>query len=147
VNALKASGKCGGHPAVDVVPGKKRCQKCIDASRQRFIDVKAKGVCLRHPDRAGMNGTQRCHECRMNRYGYELSPGQYEQMHAAQGGKCAICRQPEKFRRQDLAVDHNHDTKKVRALLCMSCNTTLGNVKESIETLSAMIEYLKKHQQ
>lgn len=54
---------------------------------------------------------------------------------------CAICGKYCKV----LYVDHNHDTGAVRELLCVSCNSALGLVKENIATLKSMIAYLKKH--
>lgn len=82
---------------------------------------------------------------------YGLTPSDYDRMLEAQGGKCAICRQPETFRRKDgspmhLAVDHCHTTGRVRGLLCRMCNQTLGRVKDSVELLQASIDYLRKNQ-
>jgi hypothetical protein len=42
-------------------------------------------------------------------------------------------------------VDHNHDTKKLREILCSKCNTMIGLAKENIGTLLNAAEYLKKH--
>jgi hypothetical protein len=39
-------------------------------------------------------------------------------------------------------VDHDHQSGKVRGLLCVGCNTALGMVKDNTEVLAAMIEYL-----
>ncbi len=42
-----------------------------------------------------------------------------------QNGVCKICkndRNPSK----NLAVDHDHISKKIRGLLCLQCNTKLG---------------------
>ena len=65
-------------------------------------------------------------------------------MKATQEGKCAICGEvPD----HDLRVDHDHGTKKVRELLCATCNSGLGHFHESQEKLQAAIAYLKKHKQ
>jgi hypothetical protein len=57
---------------------------------------------------------------------------------ASQGGCCAICgRKP----RQRLAVDHNHDTGQIRALLCLGCNTTLGAI-ERVGSAEPFTRYL-----
>ena len=78
---------------------------------------------------------------------YNLTHEQYEQMFEAQGGVCAICRQPETAKSRTgalrfLAVDHNHETGDVRGLLCNACNTAIGYFKESTDSMMAAIEYL-----
>ena len=42
-----------------------------------------------------------------------------------------------------LVIDHNHKTGKVRGLLCGSCNTGIGLLKDSPDVLDAAIEYLQ----
>lgn len=54
---------------------------------------------------------------------------------------CAICGDKKK-----LSVDHCHETKKIRSLLCIKCNTMLGNCKESVDILKKAIKYLLLHQ-
>jgi len=46
-----------------------------------------------------------------------------------------------------LAVDHNHDTGKVRELLCNTCNNGLGCFKDDPKLLQSAIKYLNKHKQ
>ncbi len=82
---------------------------------------------------------------------YGLTLDDYQNLHDAQSGVCAICGNPETA--QDghsgapkmLAVDHCHDSKKVRGLLCIMCNTGLGKFCDDPEILMRAIEYLKKH--
>ena len=50
---------------------------------------------------------------------------QYDKMLAAQDGVCAICA-GECGSGRRLAVDHDHGTGRVRALLCVRCNRQLG---------------------
>ena len=81
---------------------------------------------------------------------FGLSLDQYNEMHAAQDGKCAICGNPETIARYGktrwLAVDHCHDSGKVRSLLCGNCNPMIGYAKDKIEVLEKAIAYLKSHQ-
>lgn len=63
----------------------------------------------------------------LRRYGLTLE--QYESMLESQGGVCKICGRPELFRM--LSVDHNHNTGKVRGLLCTNCNFKLSVVEDS----------------
>lgn len=76
---------------------------------------------------------------RKNMYG--LLPGQYEQMLAAQGGVCAVCKEVCRTGR-GLSVDHNHATKKIRGLLCHSCNCALGLAKDRSGILRALADYV-----
>lgn len=59
--------------------------------------------------------------------------------------QCEICGIPASDLKKGLCYDHNHDTGKFRGWLCNRCNVTLGNVKDNIELLTAMIEYIKKN--
>ena len=53
---------------------------------------------------------------------------EYNAMLAAQHGGCALCGAPPT--RNRLAVDHDHETGRVRGILCMPCNRTLGLVEK-----------------
>lgn len=57
--------------------------------------------------------------------------------------KCQICQKPHTDTNV-LAVDHCHTTKKIRGLLCRSCNTALGHFKDDVSLLKIAIKYLKK---
>lgn len=83
---------------------------------------------------------------------YGITREQYDEMLAAQDGKCAICGSKDSYSRgykitkiSKFSVDHCHTTKKVRGLLCTKCNRALGLINDSIETVSRMAEYLKQH--
>lgn len=65
----------------------------------------------------------------------------YEKMLRRQKGLCAICKQPERLGRR-LAVDHCHETKKVRGLLCFKCNRALGGFGDSKILLKNAYKYL-----
>lgn len=56
----------------------------------------------------------------VKKYGITLE--QYEQMVASQSNLCAICRKPPHNTKTRLTIDHDHNTGKVRGLLCGSCN-------------------------
>lgn len=82
-------------------------------------------------------------------FGPDFSYERYMEMFNAQGGKCAICEQPETTMKHGkllaMAVDHDHATGAVRALLCGACNTGIGKFKDSPDTLKRAIAYLAKH--
>lgn len=72
---------------------------------------------------------------------YGLTPAEYEQMFAAQGGACAICGTHPAAKRR-LCVDHSHKTGKPRALLCDPCNAGLGAFRDSPELLRKAAEFI-----
>lgn len=43
-------------------------------------------------------------------------------------------------------IDHNHTTRKFRALLCMQCNLTLGYLEKQENVILGLQDYLTKHQ-
>lgn len=68
-----------------------------------------------------------------------------------QGYKCVICG-GELFLFGDLknrnkvaSIDHDHDTGKVRGLLCNDCNIGLGKFKDNPEYPLKAASYLKEH--
>ena len=72
---------------------------------------------------------------------YSITPQDYDAMLAAQGGLCAICRQaPTKS--VPLCVDHCHNSKKVRGLLCSRCNAGLGHFLDRPALLLKAANYL-----
>lgn len=52
----------------------------------------------------------------------------YYEMLSSQGGGCAICGTPPRDVRgmRYLHVDHDHETGRIRGLLCTNCNTAIG---------------------
>lgn len=60
-----------------------------------------------------------------------------------QGGVCAICSKEDAAGKR-LAVDHCHETGKVRGLLCLKCNTVLGKMNDEVNLLKKAIAYLEK---
>ena len=79
-----------------------------------------------------------------------LTLAEYQVLHDAQGGLCAACGQPETKAHRNgaiirLAVDHDHATGRVRALLCSRCNYTLGYARDDPSILRALIAYLESH--
>lgn len=73
---------------------------------------------------------------------YDLSPEDYAQLFERQSGACAVCR--EKPSAQRLAVDHDHNSGRVRGLLCRVCNTALGAFCDSPERFDSAAAYLRK---
>ena len=74
---------------------------------------------------------------------YGLGPGQYDELYAAQGGVCAICKRAT-GKTKALAVDHDHKTGYVRGLCCGICNKLLGHLRDDPELARNIVSYLEK---
>jgi hypothetical protein len=72
---------------------------------------------------------------------YDLTQEQYEEMAALQGHRCAVCHKKKK-----LMIDHDHETKLVRGLLCSSCNRAIGALGDRLDLVYRAIGYLKRHE-
>lgn len=71
---------------------------------------------------------------------YSITKEDYERMYNEQEGSCKICRDPVG---DGLYVDHCHKTGTVRGLLCLTCNSGIGYLKEDITVLENAIDYLR----
>jgi hypothetical protein len=74
---------------------------------------------------------------------YGISLARYERLLELQGGTCAICLRPPKGGRP-LQVDHDHDTDRVRGLLCGNCNRALGLLDENPVLFDRAKQYVMK---
>ncbi len=67
----------------------------------------------------------------------------YERILADQGGVCGICLEPRR-EYERLNIDHDHDTGRVRGLLCRRCNSIIVSFFERDNgRLPRLIEWLK----
>lgn len=83
---------------------------------------------------------------------YSMTLEQYRDLERRQGNRCAICRRPEtsKYktgRAKRLAVDHDHATNTVRALLCHRCNLLVWALEDNHTTLGAVEAYVLQHRE
>ena len=78
----------------------------------------------------------------MLKYQYGITLIDYNKMFEQQKGKCAICKRHQNNLTRTLSVDHDHKTNKVRALLCITCNTDVSVVENR---LKEMLKYLNKY--
>lgn len=88
------------------------------------------------------------HSKLMRNFGISLET--YHEMAKVQDYKCKICKQHECAVDKktgtvfSLAVDHCHNTGKVRGLLCMKCNRALGLLNDNESLLLEAVKYLKE---
>jgi len=69
---------------------------------------------------------------------YGITYGQYQDLVELQHGRCKICRESG----VKLHTDHDHNTGKVRGLLCANCNTAIGMLKEKPLLFMRAVLYL-----
>lgn len=80
---------------------------------------------------------------------YGIGLVEYNALHAAQNGVCAICGLPERIiddrtrQPRKLAVDHDKATGRVRGLLCFHCNSAIGKFNHSSILLLKAVRYLR----
>jgi hypothetical protein len=77
---------------------------------------------------------------------YGMSLEDYDERLAQQQGVCLICKRMFAY---PLCVDHCHETREVRSLLCIKCNLGLGNYEDNPVFLrnaaNLMDDWLRRH--
>lgn len=60
-----------------------------------------------------------------------VTDAQFWELYRRQQGRCGICgKRLRTDRYKAVATDHNHETGKIRGLLCSRCNLGLGHFEE-----------------
>jgi hypothetical protein len=70
---------------------------------------------------------------------YKISIDEHQKLIEDFSSGCGICGQVKK-----LVVDHDHKTGKIRGMLCISCNLSLGQLGDDIASLQRAILYLER---
>lgn len=73
---------------------------------------------------------------------YGLTVEEWETMFEAQGRACKCCGSPDPKASNGWHVDHCHDSKRVRGILCQQCNIMLGCAADDPSILKKGAEYL-----
>ena len=122
------------------------CQSCgVDKPRKDFTKYKNAG---RNRNCSGIR--IRCKPCHNDKYRdykrrwdlknkYGITLEEYNEM--AKDG-CDICGKTSEENKSCLIVDHDHETGKLRGVLCTVCNTGLGKLGDNVEGLTRALEYL-----
>lgn len=121
---------------VRVPEGHKRCPRCEV--------VKPHGEWSRNSSSSDGFATY-CRQCRAAesrarhlKRKYGMTEADRDELTASQMGVCCIC-----LSSSAEHVDHDHETGRVRGVLCFSCNAALGQFKERPEVMSRAISYLE----
>lgn len=87
---------------------------------------------------------RRLRNWRLKHY-YGLTEESFNKLLASQGGRCAMpdCR-TDKPRGRGWHVDHDHETGRVRAILCTRCNILLGLFESMLKRADVFRQYISK---
>lgn len=123
--------------------GEKVCYKCeLSQPLENFWKHKNSkdglcGACKSCMTEA--NRSNRASQRHLVKKEYGITLEEYDTLKSKSSG-CGICGEP-----QELQLDHDHVTGKVREFLCGHCNRGLGMFRDSMERLHSAIAYLEKH--
>jgi len=142
---------------------RKKYEPLLEGEKQCGTCLKRKPVCDFHRNsgvRDGLNSI--CKLCTSERQrsipiekireynrrrDYGISPQEYDIRFSEQGGACAVCRMaetcidPRSGKVKPLSLDHNHQTKQNRGLLCHACNVALGYMRDDPKNIRALADY------
>ena len=71
---------------------------------------------------------------------YKLTRRELDALRAAQDNRCGICGDP-----GPQHLDHDHETGRIRQLLCQRCNQGLGLLQDDPDVLRAAADYVDRH--
>ncbi len=133
-----------------------RCKECLNAQQQKYrkdYPKIYKAAQKRYRDKYKKRISRKNAEYRKNHPDsqretyypreYGITIGDYDDMYIEQGGCCAICGTHQSKLNKRLHIDHCHKTDKVRGLLCSSCNTAIGLLKEDSGIIKNVLKYLE----
>jgi hypothetical protein len=131
---------------------KKTCTKCkVEKPLDEFSQYTEKGVkkhrarckpCRNDDQKERYKENPDTHRAYLYKAKYGITLEDYDRLLALQNGRCAICPSTEPGGQGRFHIDHNHETGKVRALLCHRCNTGLGLFSDNPEILIKAAQYL-----
>ena len=114
-----------------------KCRECSKKQYKKHYDSNGKAV-LEKCRAWKKNNSSKVTDTRFKRL-YGITLKQRDAIAKKQGNLCRGC-----LKEVKLVVDHNHTTGHVRGLLCQPCNRGLGLLKDSIEIISRLKEYLEE---
>lgn len=117
------------------------CKVCLSKRRAAYNKANRNAVNARN------RKWRKSHERKYTlRYSYGMSVEQYDAILNAQGGVCAICKTPpDKSAKGRLAVDHCHNSKRNRGLLCTLCNHAIERLENDPDWGTKALNYLARY--
>lgn len=74
---------------------------------------------------------------------FGITQEQYDELFDKQNGCCAICERHRDQFKINFAVDHSHETGRIRGLLCYHCNHRLIGRHKDGDLLRKMADYVE----
>ena len=123
------------------------CKKCNIESSKRWESTPAGKVATKAKyKRWKQNNPDSVKACnrKHNLLRYGITPDDYQNIFSTQGACCAICKTDKPANGQgNFHVDHDHQTGRVRGILCSECNIGLGKFNDDPRLLTAAAAYLQ----
>lgn len=116
-------------------------------SRLRVVDKDKRNAARRKLRRSRPEYERQKRRLEKLKYFYKITQETYDQMLVVQGGVCAICGSAEPKGNKiskHFQIDHDHNTGRVRGLLCCKCNRGIGLLGDSISNIERVLYYLKE---
>jgi len=145
-NVARGLCPCGKDKPVE---GKSLCTACGEISRKKsrahLQKNMASGLCYCCGKKERVPGKTKCEECRKKHRqskqlaNYGLHSKMADRMLEIQKYKCPLC---DCNIKDTFVVDHDHETGKVRGLLCHGCNTFLGKYEKREPIIDRVKAYL-----
>lgn len=76
------------------------------------------------------------------RRNYGIGPDEFDALLSKQNGRCAICGTDDPGTRK-FNVDHDHETGKIRGILCQRCNLAIGHFKDNLDIMENAMRYVR----
>lgn len=119
----------------------KKCAKCGEEKPAQpeywtSRDGRLRGTCRACTNKSAIERQ------RLVKFG--ITADDYNAMYDKQNGCCACCGTHQLEQDKSMAVDHCHDTGKIRGLLCFDCNVGIGKLGDNLDGVMNAVKYLKE---
>ena len=118
------------------------CAECKKKSRESAN----RAFAARNPEYLKNRQAERSKRLMPHLSAYGITKSDYEEMLHEQDSACAVCGKSGGWSANGgrLVVDHDHDTGKVRGLLCPSCNRGIGQFFDSADSMQSAARYIRE---
>lgn len=152
---MKRCSRCGeANAAAQYRKGCRQCRRCRNAASRAWNHAHpgyqrnwekahpARNRAAQRARRIAQSGRIKIIDRENDLKKYGLTIASFSSILASQNGGCAACGGPANGKGQTFHVDHDHNSGEIRGLLCHSCNTALGLMKDNVGRLQCLISYL-----